>query len=262
MKKMIIVTVLIGILGMTLTSCNVEFGVESRNSSVSAENVSKTISIDNIDSIDISMGAANINIVEIEGNDVTVDFVGTSKLSEKTIVEKENNTIVIEEKAYKTSWGFGDNTFADRKVTIGIPSSYTKDIYLEYGAGNVSVKNINVNELQVAGGAGNLDIKNIVFAELGLEQGVGNTDIDLSEKCGNINVEGGVGNLTLRISEVGGDLTCEGGVGDTKIYIPDQSPVQIKTLSGIGKADINANTSGENTYKFDLSIGVGSLSVN
>lgn len=262
MKKIIILTTLIGILSITLTSCNIGFGIDSRKTTENVENLSKSISIDDVENIDISIGAANINIVEIDGNDVTVDFVGTSKLSEKTIVEKENNTIIIEEKKYKTSWGFGNNSFADRKVTIGIPSNYSKDLSLEYGAGNVNVKNINVNELQVAGGAGNLDIKNIVFSELDLEQGVGNTDINLGEKCGNINIEGGVGNLTLRISEVGGNLTCEGGVGETDIYIPDQSPVQIKTSSGIGKADINVNTSGENTYKFDLSIGVGGLSVN
>lgn len=261
MKK-IIMTILIGSLATVLTSCNVKFGIESRNNNGNIEILNQAISIENIDNIDISIGAANITINEIEGNEVTVDFVSGSKLSEKTVVEKQNNTIVIKEKQYKSGWFNGENTFADRKVTIGIPINYINNLSLEYGAGNVSVEEININELDIEGGAGNLNVSNIVFSSLDLEQGVGNTDINLSEKCGDIKIQGGVGNLSLRMEEVGGDLTCEGGVGDTKIYIPDQAPVRIKTSSGIGKANINANTSGESTYEFDLEIGIGGLSVN
>ncbi|SDO92558.1 DUF4097 family beta strand repeat-containing protein [Clostridium gasigenes] len=260
--KLTIMAVIIGVLALALTSCNIKFGVESRNENNNEEVVNQSISIDSIENIDISIGAANITINEIDGNDVKVDFLGQSNLAEKTIVEKRGNTIVIEEKKYKSGWINGKNTFKDRKVTIGIPSSYIDKLSLEYGAGNVTVKGINVSELDVEGGAGNLDMKNIVFSSLDLEQGVGNTDIDLKEKCGNIKISGGVGNLTLRMSEVGGDLAYEGGVGETDIYIPDKSPVRIKTSSGLGNANINASTSGENTYEFNLSIGIGSLSLN
>lgn len=262
MKKIIIMTILIGTLATVLTSCSIRFGIESRNNTGNVENLSKSISIDNIENIDISIGAANITINEIEGNEVTVDFIGKSNLSEKSIVESQNNTIVIKEEQYKSGWFNGKNTFADRKVTIGIPSNYINNLSLEYGAGNVNIDEININELDIECGAGNLNVSNIIFSSLDLEQGVGNTDINLSKKCGDIKIQGGVGNLSLRIAEVGGNLSCEGGVGDTKIYVPDQSPIKIKTSSGIGKSNINVNTSGENIYDFDLSIGVGNLSVN
>lgn len=262
MKKIIIMTILIGTLATLLTSCNVSFGIESRNNNWDGDNLSKSISIDNTDNIDISISAANIIINEIEGNEVTVDFIAESNLSEKTIVEKQSDTIVIRERVYKSGWINNKNSFEDRKVTIGIPSSYINNLSLDYGAGNVRVENVDVSELEIQGGAGNLNINNIVFSSLDLEQGVGNTDINLEEKCGDIKIQGGVGKLTLRMKEVGGDLSYDGGVGDTEIYVPDQSPIKIETSSGIGKSNINASTSGENTYKFDLSIGVGRLSVN
>lgn len=263
MKRKLILTVgIIGVLVLTLASCSIKFGVESRDKSNNEEVKNQSISIENIEDIDISIGAANININEIDGNNITIDFIGESNLFKNTTVEKSGNTIVVNEENFKFGWKFGKSTFEERKITIGIPSTYTKKISLEYGAGNVFVKGIKVSKLNIKGGAGNLDMRNIKFSSLDLEQGVGNTDIDLKDKCGDIRIEGGVGNLALRISEVGGNLTCEGGVGDTRIYIPDKAPVKIETSSGLGNANINANTSGENTYEFDLNIGVGNLTVN
>ncbi|MBU3103131.1 DUF4097 family beta strand repeat-containing protein [Clostridium gasigenes] len=260
--KLTIMAVIIGVLALALTSCNIKFGVESRNENNNEEVVNQSISIENIENIDISIGAANIYINEIDGNELTIDFIGESNLQKNTTVKKSGDKIELKEEKYRSEWKWRKSALEDRKVTIGIPSSYTKNLSLEYGVGNVIVTDINVSELNVEGGAGNLDIKNILFSSLDLEQGVGNTDIDLKEKCGDIKIQGGVGELTLRMSEVGGDLAYEGGVGETDIYIPDKSPVRIKTSSGLGDANINASTSGENTYEFDLSIGIGSLSVN
>ena len=266
MRKIIIMTIVIGILASTLTSCSLKFGVESRKESNSSEGSmeqsSKLIPIDGIENIDIDIDAANIVINEVDGNEVNVEFIGKRNLENKTKVEKEGNTIVIKQNYSNSGFKFGISSFEGQKVIIGIPSIYIENLSLEYGAGNVTVKGIKVNDLYIIGGAGNLDIRNIVFTSLDLEQGVGNTDIELKEKSGNIKIEGGAGNLSLKMEEVAGNLTCAGGVGQTKIYIPDQSPVQIKTSSGLGKSDINANTSGENTYKFNLDVGIGSISVN
>lgn len=260
--KLTIIAVIISALAVTLTACNVKVGVKPRNSSDSEVILNKSLTIENIDTIDISIGVANININEIDGDDVTVEFIGESELSENTTVERSGKSIVIKEEKYNTGFSLGNNSFKDRKVNIGIPTKYSKDITLEYGAGNVFVKGLKVNGLDIKGGAGNLDMRNIVFASLDLKQGVGNTDIDLKDKCGNIKIKGGVGNLELSMAQVGGNLTCQGGVGDTEISIPDKAPVKIKTSSGLGESKIYANTSGENTYEFDLNIGVGNLTVN
>ena len=266
MKKIIIMTIVIGVLASSLSSCSLKFGVKSRSESNysegSTEKSNESISIESIDNIDIDIDAGNIAINEIGGNDVTVEFIGKSNLNKKSKVEKEGNTIVIKENISNRGFKFGVSNFEDGEVRIGIPSSYRENLSLEYGAGSLTVKDVNVNSLYIGGGAGELNIKNVVFTSLDLEQGVGNTEIDLKEKSGDIKIDGGVGSLSLRIAEVGGNLTCEGGVGEIKIYIPDQSPVKIKTSSGLGEVDINANTSGENTYKFDLDVGIGSIEVN
>lgn len=262
MKKLIKMAILIGALASVLTSCNVKLGIESRKKSNEYGDFSETISIDSVDNIDIFISVGNIIINEIEGDEVTVDVTGKSDLNIRTIVEKQNNTIVIKEKDYKSKFKLGISSFEDRKVEIGIPSSYIDKLSLGYGVGDVLVKGINISELDIKGGAGNLDIKNIVFKSLQLEQGVGETDIDLKEKSGDIKIDGGVGSISLKIEEVGGDLKYEGGIGEADIYIPDKSPVKIKTSSGLGEININTTTSGENKYEFDLKVGVGSLSVN
>ena len=77
-----------------------------------------------------------------------------------------------------------------------------------------------------------------------------------------MNINGGLGNLTINFAEVGGNLNYDGGMGETVISIPNNSPVKINTSTGVGSIDINAKTSGEDIYTFDLNIGVGSLTVN
>ena len=63
------------------------------------------------------------------------------------------------------------------------------------------------------------------------------------------------------MAEVGGNLTYKGDVGSSKITIPKNSPVKFRTKNGVGKCEIDAKTSGENTYTFDLKVGVGSIRV-
>ena len=56
-------------------------------------------------------------------------------------------------------------------------------------------------------------------------------------------------------------MIYEGGVGEAKIKIPKNSPVYFNTSSGIGSTNISAITSGENTYKFTLEVGIGEIEV-
>ena len=185
-------TIVIGVLAATLSSCSLKFGVESRSESNysegSTENSSESISIDGIENIDIDIDAANIVINEVDGNEVSVEFIGKSNSNRQSKVEKKGDKIVIKENYYDSGFKFGVSNFEEQKVIIGIPSSYIENLSLEYGAGNVTVKGIKVNELYIGGGAGNLEIRNIVFNSLDLEQGVGNTDIDLKEKSGDIKI--------------------------------------------------------------------------
>ena len=63
------------------------------------------------------------------------------------------------------------------------------------------------------------------------------------------------------MAEVGGNLKYKGGVGSTDITIPKNSPVKFVVGKGLGNCNIDAKTSGEETYTFDLKVGVGSINI-
>lgn len=231
------------------------------------ENLHETADINGISKIEISILASTVTINTIDSNTLTLDCVGSSNIVTNTTIEKTSNSIEIEEhgiNSFNNGFDFGNTLFNDklnRTVTIGIPKEYAEKLSIECGAGNLIINDINCNSLTVDGGAGNLTINNAQFKNLNLSQGVGNTDIRLTRKCGDIEIDGGVGNIFVSMDEVGGNLTYSGGVGDATINIPENSPVKISTESGIGHTSINAKTSGD-TYTFDLSVGVGKLTVN
>jgi len=274
-KKLFIIIPTLFLTATLLVGCNVEFGVKSRpknNNSVNFnndnlatydENISKTIPMKNIEDMVISIHASNVTINSVDSSDFTITCKGSSSFVNKTTIDVIGNTLNVKEHGVDSAINLGFfNKSTSREITINIPKDFNKDLKLNGGAGNMSINGISVNKLNIEGGAGNLTLKDIVFQDLKLEQGVGNTTIDLSSKCGDIDIDGGVGNLSITFAEVGGNLTYDGGVGKTVISIPNNSPVKLNTSTGVGSIDINAKTSGEDIYTFDLNVGVGNLTVN
>lgn len=250
---------------MFLSGCSIEFNVKDRNENIwesESEVVNQEIAINGAEKINITMKAADLKINVIDGDKVTVksqgEFIGSENLELKT----ENNIITIEDKMPHLDLNnLIKANESNRKLEIGIPKSFAKEVKLQIGAGNCRIADLVLDNFTVEGGAGNIEIDNITFKNFTLDQGVGNVDIDLKNKSGNMSISGGVGNFEIKIQEVGGNLTYEGGVGKGDIDIPDNSPVQIITDSGLGNVNIEAKTSGD-TYKFNLEIGVGGLTIH
>ncbi len=289
MKKKTLLAISTLILSTTiLAGCNIRFGINSRenkrnnltefietvttdglninnnsnNTSTASysEDLHKSISSEGIDNLDISILASEVTIKAIDGNNITLDCTGTSNIVKETKFNKSHETIYIEEKGINSfnMNGFNNQT---RKVIIGIPKSFKGNAIIYCGAGTVAINDSSFESLNLKGGMGELTISNVYFDKLTLKQGMGETNISLNKKCGDIDISGGMGEFYLSLSEVGGNLTYSGGMGEATIDLPDDAPVKLITDTGLGDTNISATTSGENTYTFDLSIGIGSLTV-
>lgn len=265
MKKIVSILLVTGVL-FSFTGCSVRFEVDHKNNSSYMEEVAsinKSVPYNNEGKIDIEINYGDINIIGYDGNEVVV--TGTGNGGDKNMtVKSDGEKITIKD----TSNGsisinlFGNNGVNNgTKVDIKIPYSFAGDLDFSYGAGDTYINDVKCKTLKVEGGAATLDIENIVFEKLDLTAGVGETNIILKEKCGDINISGGVGDITVDLAEVGGNLTFEGGVGDAKIRIPENSPVYFDSDAGVGTTKLTAKTSGENLYKFKLSLGVGDVKV-
>lgn len=262
MKKIIVLCWSI-IMVLTFTAC-VRFEVRGKanTTKLSSEEIeiNKSVVFEGENKIDIDVGCGVVKLSGYEGDEVIVSGI-TNLAEEDIILTKGNNTIKIKDNSDDLIDLFGNNDYI-LDLEIKIPYSFNGDLHYEYGAGESEIKDIICNNLSIDGGAGELTIDDIVFNKLDFNAGVGESNINLIRKCGDIDIDGGVGEVKISLAEVGGNLIYEGGIGSAEIKIPENSPVYFNTSSGIGEANINAVTSSEKIYEFNLTVGIGEIKVH
>lgn len=226
----------------------------------SNETIDEKIALEDVKNIDIEISAAKVSVKSYEGTDIKI----TGKLSEKSKgmnINKSDSKIQIVEKSYALKGSFTNNEDDTTKTDILIPSKFAGDFIFKQGEGTSDIESIKVKNIDIAGGAVKLKCDDIKFEKLNLNSGVGKFDFNLKEKCGDIEINGGIGETNIKMAEVGGNFEYKGGVGSTNITIPKNSPVKFVVGKGLGNCKIDAKTSGEETYTFDLKVGVGSINV-
>ena len=137
---------------------------------------------------------------------------------------------------------------------------YSKSLEINKRGNTLYIKE-DLKDINIDGGAGKLTLSNICFNRLDLDSGVGQVNIETGDRSGDIDINGGVGEVNVAIKKVGGDLIYDGGVGSSNIKIPKNSPISIKSESGLGSIENEAVISGNGDYIFDISVGVGSIRI-
>ena len=249
---------------LLLGGCDIKFGVGkvgSTNTSGNSTPIDESYEISNAKSLIIDSEISNSKISTYNGDKIRITgIIGTK--SEGVNYSLDGDKVTLKEEYSNLGFGVNNNEGIS-EYQILIPKNYSGDVSIEYGAGTVEVQDIEVNDLNIKGGAGELKVNNVVFNDLKLSSGVGSVKISLSKKCGNINIDGGMGETVLKMKEVGGNLKVNGGVGSIDVWVPENAPIYFNTSSGIGSNDINnVKTSGEKTYLFNLSVGLGEVKVH
>ena len=224
------------------------------------EKIDEKIPLGNINNINIEISAENISIKAYDGEEIKI----TGKLSEKSrdiSINKKDDKFEMIETGYDLIQTFMNNENDKSIIDVLIPSKFKGEFALKQGGGLAEVEGIKVKYINISGGVGKLECNNINFDRLNLNSGVGKIDLNLNEKCGDIEINGDVGETNIKMKEVGGNLKYRGSVGSINIKIPENSPVKFDVEKGVGSYNINAKTSGEQTYIFDLKSGVGTINI-
>ena len=234
-------------LGVFFIGCN-NSNAEDVNSTVTK--IDKTESISGVKEIWIESGASEINLYGYDGSEVKVkgELGGYSKGLE---INKRGNTLYIKEESKKN---IGTN-IEHTKLDIMVPKTFNGNLDF------TDINNLDLKDINIDGGAGKLTLSNICFYNLDLDSGVGQVNIETGDRSGDIDINGGVGEVNVNIKKVGGDLIYDGGVGSSNIKIPKNSPISIKSESGLGSIENEAVISGNGDYIFDISVGVGSIRI-
>lgn len=208
---------------------------------------------DNILELDINVGTADLVIndgehltVETNNKYVTCKQVGKKlEIKEKkhNVINNKNNKLIItlpsniELDVFEISSGAG-------KIEVDRISSKKADI--ELGAGKVDFNNLNISSnAKIEGGAGQITIKNGYINNLDLDMGVGKTTIN-SKLLGNIDIDAGVGELNINLLDSINSyfIIVDKGIGSIKL-----------------NGDSISNTIGSGSNKIDIDGGVGSINI-
>lgn len=102
--------------------------------------------------------------------------------------------------------------------TIDIGKINTKSLYLDLGAGNVTIDDLNVSEeTKINGGAGNININSGKIANINFDLGIGDTTIN-ADITGNSKIDTGIGklNVYLTLAKEEYKIDIEKGVGEIR----------------------------------------------
>lgn len=132
---------------------------------------------------------------------------------------------------------------------VNIESLSSKILYLDLGAGKVTINNLNVlEEAEIDGGAGEITITDSDIHNLDLEMGIGKLSLT-SKLTGNSKIDSGIGKIDLFLLGTIDDysITLDKGLGNATIDGDDM---------------VNNKEYGNGFHRIDIDGGIGSIDID
>ena len=234
----------------------ITFGAIFESDHKDYENLSSLKMDENTSILDIDV--AGTNLILREGDTLKVEtnnkYIKTKQSKNKLyITEKnhnwfktnKNNDLIV----YIPKELIFDGVSIDSGAgKVEIDTLSTKTLYLDLGAGKVTINNLTIlNQTEIEGGAGAIEIKN---------GSLNNLDLDI-----------GAGKLTLT-ALVSGKSEIDAGVGEVNLnLVGSLEDYRIKLDKGIGSATLNQKKMndeevyGNGNNSIDIDGGVGSIKI-
>lgn len=226
------------------------------NNTLPNEHEELTFNASEIQTLDMEIGAANIQI--LSGDELRVETDNPCI----SIYTRLDGTLYIEEESHignldgstLTIYIPDDMVFDHADITTGagvitLETLTCRKLELELGAGKAELENLTVTgDADIDGGAGQLIIKNSSFHDLSFDMGVGQGNIDAA-LTGDSDITAGIGALHLTVLGNAEDYTvhaeqCLGRVevdnrGISGEYTIGSGPNRLNIEGGIGNISVD-----------------------
>lgn len=213
-----------------------------------------TYDIIGVSDIDINIKASNLVIKNSDTNKIEIPNYASYNIKNNKLVIKENKKSNLFKKSVSTitiyiSYKnmFDNVTINGGAGNINIDDLKVNDLYLNLGAGKVTINKIDVlNNFTVDGGAGNFEIIKGNLKNVDIDMGIGNFDIKAAI-TGKGKIDVGVGNLNINLIDGLNNYTfdIDKGIGTIKLNNTKVSEgkygngnTEITIDGGIGNIDI------------------------
>ncbi len=254
----LIITIISSILSGIYALSNI-LGLKREQEIITSEMNTTNFENSNIQSLKIDVSYTNLiikngNSLKIETNNNNIKFNHNGK--ELELKEKNYRWLGSTPKGDLIVYLPEDTEFEKIRISAGagkisIEKLMTKDLKLELGAGEASIKQLNVLEsCNIDGGAGKVNIESGIINDFDLDMGVGETNIN-ALLTGKSDIDAGIGNLNIMLNGSKEDykINTEKGIGTVRIDGDSISNNQtfgngdnlIKIDGGIGNISIKFN---------------------
>lgn len=219
-------------------------------------NESKTLDVNGIKTIYLDTSDSGVNVTAGDGSNVKVDVKGNVTTNSYNRPElncyKEGDTLYIEFKR-KHSFMIGWYNSSQIKMNITVPKIYNNNMEVYSSAGNVSLRNLKVDDLYSKLSAGNLDMSNLSLKSLTCKNSAGKITGD-NITCSTSSVDSSAGNIEL--TNFSGDIRSTNSAGKTSIqYAKFNNNVDLKNSAG----SIYLTLPKESKFNIDASVSAGDI---
>ncbi len=252
----IVVSIFTGIYGVNYLTNNLQDALKSNDSNV--EIIDENQELEQFSKMKLEISTANLT-VKSEGNSYRVEKY---QIPKNTKIESKDGVLEI-----KNEKIFNKND-SKSSITVYIPENVElDDVAIEIGAGTVNIAEIKAKNVDFDFGAGNVELENIsVNNNTKIQCGAGQVIIKKSELT-NANIDAGVGKLSY-LGELKGNSKISCGVGSVQLdLIGDNDMYEIHAEKGIGDIKIDDvsvadnSTTGNGENKINIEGGVGSVDI-
>ncbi len=252
----IVVSIFTGIYGVNYLTDNLQDALKSNDSNV--EIIDENQELEQFSKMKLEISTANLT-VKSEGNSYRVEKY---QIPKNTKIESKDGVLEI-----KNEKIFNKND-SKSSITVYIPENVElDDVAIEIGAGTVNIAEIKAKNVDFDFGAGNVELENIsVNNNTKIQCGAGQVIIKKSELT-NANIDAGVGKLSY-LGELKGNSKISCGVGNVQLdLIGDSDMYEIHAEKGIGDIKIDDvsvadnSTTGNGENKINIEGGVGSVDI-
>lgn len=252
----IVVSIFTGIYGVNYLTDNLQDALKSNDSNV--EIIDENQELEQFSKMKLEISTANLT-VKSEGNSYRVEKY---QIPKNTKIESKDGVLEI-----KNEKIFNKND-SKSSITVYIPENIElDDVAIEIGAGTVNIAEIKAKNVDFDFGAGNVELENIsVNNNTKIQCSAGQVIIKKSELT-NANIDAGVGKLSY-LGELKGNSKISCGVGSVQLdLIGDSDMYEIHAEKGIGDIKIDDvsvadnSTTGNGENKINIEGGVGSVDI-
>ena len=225
-------------------------GMHFGNSSGEVKSGSEQFSAEEITSLDIHVGSAEL-IVEVSDGDVI--YVEYENIPVEYEFYIDDETLVID-KEDRINFVWNVSFTEMPKIHVSVPATKVFDkVNVDKGSGSAKLIGLLVEDCNIDNGSGGLGISNVTAEELSVDSGSGGVNISDTKAKKSV-FDSGSGSFIVKNCELG-ETSMDSGSGT--VMMEDIIAKNMRTEAGSGRVEI----SGILTGKCDFESGSGSMSV-